>query len=89
MSRRLAIFASLIFFPALCFASVESSLQSLQGILLNRILPIFAVMSFGLAAFQFFIGNHHAKQYLAWSIVGSAILFGSQSIVDLISRAVR
>ena len=70
-------------------ASVESSLQGLKTTLLSGLLPVFAVMALGFAAFQFFTGNINAKQYLIYAVVGSVILFGAQSIIDLLSRVVR
>jgi hypothetical protein len=74
---------------AFCYASVESSLMALQSLLFTRILPVVGVMSLGFAAFQFFVGNPHAKHYLWWAVIGCVILFGAQSIVDLVSRAVQ
>lgn len=70
-------------------ASVESSLMGLKNVLLGSILPIFAVLGLGFAAFSFFTGNPNAKQHLVYAVTGAAILFGAQSIVDLIQRVVR
>ena len=83
-----ALFAA-SFMPCLANASVESSLMGLKTTLLSGVLPILAVMALGFAAFQFFTGNPNAKQYLIYAVVGSVILFGAQSIVDLLSRVVR
>lgn len=74
---------------SVAFASVESSLMGLKSVLLGSILPIMAVMALGFAAFSFFTGSPNAKQHLTYAVVGAAILFGAQSIVDLISRVVR
>jgi hypothetical protein len=73
----------------LAHASVESSLLGLKSVLLGSILPIFAVLGLGFAAFSFFTGNPNAKQHLIYALSGSVILFGAQSIVDLIQRVVR
>lgn len=70
-------------------ASVESSLLGLKTVLLGSILPIFAVIGLGFAAFSFFTGNPNAKQHLIYAVTGSVICFGAQSIVDLIQRVVR
>ncbi len=75
--------------PSLAFASVESSLLGLKTVLLGSILPIFAVLALGFSAFSFFTGNPNAKQHLVYAISGAVILFGAQSIVDLIQRVVR
>ena len=75
--------------PTLAHASVESSLMGLKTTLLSGVLPVLAVMALGFAAFQFFTGNPNSKTYLIYAVVGSVILFGAQSIVDLLSRVVR
>ncbi len=75
--------------PAIAFGSVESSLMGLKTVLLGSILPIFAVLGLGFAAFSFFTGSPNAKQHLVYALSGSVILFGAQSIVDLIQRVVR
>jgi hypothetical protein len=75
--------------PTLAHASVESSLIGLKTVLLGSILPVFAVIALGFAAFSFFTGNPLAKQHLMYAVSGAAILFGAQSIVDLIERTVR
>ena len=70
-------------------ASVESSLIGLKAVLLGSILPIFAVIALGFAAFSFFTGSINAKQHLIFAVIGAVVLFGAQSIVDLIERVVR
>lgn len=69
--------------------SVESSLLGLKNVLLNSILPVFAVMGLGFAAFSFLTGNPNAKQHLSYAITGAVIIFGAQSIIDLLQRVVR
>ena len=81
--------ALLITLAPFAHASVESSLMGLKNVLLGSILPIFAVLGLGFAAFSFFTGNINAKQHLVYAVTGAAILFGAQSIVDLIQRTVR
>jgi hypothetical protein len=73
----------------LAHASVEASLIGLKQALLGSVLPIFAVIALGFAAFSFFTGNPNAKQHLIYAVSGAVILFGAQSIVDLIERTVR
>ena len=83
------VFLVLLLTSPLAHASVESSLLGLKTVLLGSVLPIFSVIALGFAAFSFFTGNPNAKQHLACAIVGSVIVFGAQSIVDLIERIVR
>ena len=90
MKRNVLIFvcASMILAP-LAHASVESSLQGLKSVLLGSILPVCAVMGLAFAGFSFITGNPNAKNHLVYALTGSVILFGAQSIVDLIERVVR
>jgi hypothetical protein len=87
--KQLLLFAFIIIAAPMAHASVESSLLGLKNVLLGSILPIFAVLGLGFAAFSFFTGNINAKQHLVYAVTGAAILFGAQSIVDLIERVVR
>lgn len=75
--------------PLAANASVESSLLGLKTVLIGSILPVFAVLGLGFAAFSFFTGNPNAKQHLVYAVTGATILFGAQSIVDLLQRVVR
>jgi type IV secretory pathway VirB2 component (pilin) len=88
-SKRTLIALSAFIAAPLAHASVESSLLGLKTVLLGSILPIFAVIALGFAAFSFFTGNPNAKQHLIYAVTGAVILFGAQSIVDLLQRVVR
>ena len=87
--KQFFLLIALFLVTPLAHASVESSLLGLKNVLLGSILPVFAVLGLGFAAFSFFTGNPNAKQHLVYAVTGSAILFGAQSIVDLIQRVVR
>lgn len=87
--KNVFVLLPLLLLSSIAFGSVESSLMGLKSVLLGSILPVFAVMGLGFAAFSFFTGNPNSKQHLTYAVVGSVILFGAQSIVDLISRVVR
>lgn len=90
MKKFIPVFLFLLLLTSpLAHASVESSLIGLKSVLLGSILPIFAVMGLGFAAFSFITGNPNAKQHLTYSVIGAVVLFGAQSIVDLIERLVR
>ena len=80
---------ALVLESPLAHASVESSLMGLKDVLLGSILPIFSVLGLGFAAFSFITGNPDAKRHLTYAVVGAVILFGAQSIIDLIERVVR
>lgn len=87
--KQFAVLALILLVAPLAHASVESSLLGLKNVLIGSILPIFAVLGLGFAAFSFFTGNPNAKQHLVYAVTGATILFGAQSIVDLIQRTVR
>jgi type IV secretory pathway VirB2 component (pilin) len=89
MKRTLFFVIALLLLAPMAHASVESSLNGLKVVLIGSILPICAVLGLGFAAFSFFTGNPNAKQHLIYAVTGSVILFGAQSIVDLIERVVR
>lgn len=87
--RNLILVYGILLISSIASASVESSLSGLRDVLLGSILPIFAVLGLGFAAFSFFTGNPNAKQHLVYAITGSVVCFGAQSIVDLIQRVVQ
>ena len=62
MKRYLFLFGALLLMAPLAHASVESSLMGLKSALIASVLPIFAVIALGFAAFSFFTGNPNAKQ---------------------------
>ena len=70
-------------------ASVESSLLGLKTVLLGSILPVLAVIGLGFAGFSFFTGNPNAKGHLMYALIGCAVIFGAQAIVDMMARVVR
>ncbi len=80
---------TLILWPDLALASVENSLRSIRSKLTGVILPVLAVIAIAWAAFSLMTGNERAKTHIWYAIIGSAIAFGAQSIVDFISQTVR
>jgi len=91
--RNIALFSvvallALALFPEMAHASFESSLIGLKTKLTGVVLPVLAVIGVCLAAISFFTGNPNAKQHAAYAVIGAAIGFGSQVIVDFISQIV-
>lgn len=74
--------------PAICFASVESSLMAIQGKLVGTILPLVAIIGFIIAGFSYLSGNPNAKTHLFLAIIGAIVGFGSSSIVAMIRSMV-
>ena len=78
-----------IFMPEFAHAGLESSLMSIKSRLTGVILPLLSVIGICFAGISFFTGNPQAKQHIAYAILGCAIGFGAQAIVDFISQTVR
>lgn len=70
-------------------ADIKGTLDSLQSKLTGVILPTLAVISIAWAAFSLMTGNERAKTHIWYSIIGSALAFGSQILVDFIRQTVR
>lgn len=75
--------------PELAHADVKGSLDAVRSKLIGVILPVLAVISIAWAAFSLMTGNERAKTHIWYAIIGSAIAFGAQSLVDFISQTVR
>lgn len=79
----------LMLLPQLGFASVESSLMGMQTKLTRVILPVLSVIGIAWAAFSFITGHENAKKHILYAVLGSALGFGAQAIVDFISQTVQ
>lgn len=75
--------------PQFANADVKSSLDNIRNRLTGVILPVLSVISVVWSAFALLSGHERAKTYIWYSIIGSALAFGAQSIVDFISQAVK
>ena len=93
MNKKSILTATLILMvalaPELAFASVESSLVGIQMKLTHVILPVLSVIGILVAGLSFVTGHENAKRHIMYAIIGSAIGFGAQAIVDFISQTVR
>ena len=81
--------AGLVLIPEIGFASVESSLMGMQMKLTRVILPVLSVIGIAWAAFSFITGHENAKRHILYAVLGSALGFGAQAIVDFISQTVQ
>ena len=80
---------ALMLIPELGAASVESSLMGMQMKLTRVILPVLSVIGIAWAAFSFITGHENAKKHILYAVLGSALGFGAQAIVDFISQTVQ
>jgi hypothetical protein len=83
------IVLALLLVPQFGFASVESSLMGMQTKLTRVILPVLSVIGIAWAAFSFITGHENAKKHILYAVLGSALGFGAQAIVDFISQTVQ
>ncbi len=90
-NRKLKTVLTILFIylaPALCFASVESSLMAVQGKLVGTILPLAAILGFIAAGFSYLTGNPAAKSHFFLACMGAAVGFGASSLVAMIRSLV-
>lgn len=84
-----ACLAVQLLFADPAMADVRGSLVAVRSKLIGVILPVLAVISIAWAAFSLMTGNERAKTHIWYAIIGSAIAFGAQSLVDFISQTVQ
>ena len=86
----LLIFGVLYFaFPAVGYASVESTLSAVQGKLITTILPLVAILGLVFAGLSFAMGSPNARSHLVLAIVGAVVGFGAPSIIAFIRGLVQ
>lgn len=74
--------------PTLANASVQSSLENVQHVLVGRIGPVAAILGFVFAGFSYITGNPNARAHLVLAIIGACVVFGASSIVSFIQSMV-
>lgn len=84
----LALIYVIFFSSETCFASLESSLLGIKSKLTGFVLPVISVIGLLLAGFSFMTGSEKAKQHIIYAIIGCAIGFGAQAIVDFMAQTV-
>lgn len=83
-----AIMYVIVFRPEIGHASLESSLLGIKSKLTGFVLPVLSVIGLLLAGFSFMTGSERAKQHILYAVIGCAIGFGAQAIVDFLSQTV-
>ncbi len=74
--------------PAFAYATVQSSLLTLQHEILGTFLPILSVVALLFAGLAYLTGSPNARSYMIAAIIGAALGFGAESIVNLIRSIV-
>lgn len=93
--RALALFSVFIFttlfvlVPDAAFADFRGSLENVRSQLSNIVLPLLAVIGLLVASFSYMTGHPDSKRHVTYALIGAAIGFGSQAIIDFISDTIR
>jgi TrbC/VIRB2 pilin len=74
--------------PSSAYADFEGSLRNVKSELSNVVLPLLSVIGMLMAAFSYLTGNMNAKQHITYALIGAAIGFGSQAIIDFIQSTI-
>jgi type IV secretory pathway VirB2 component (pilin) len=75
--------------PSFAYADLESSIRNVKNELATVVMPLVAVIGLLIASVSYMTGNPNAKQHVTWALLGAAISFGSQSIINFISSLVQ
>lgn len=75
-------------FASSAHASVQSSLENVQHMLVGRIGPVAAILGFVFAGFSYITGNPNARAHLVLAVIGACVVFGASSIVSFIQSMV-
>lgn len=78
----------LVIHPNLAYADFEGSLRNVKSQLSNVVLPLLSVIGLLVAAFSYLTGNQNAKQHITYALIGAAVGFGSQAIIDFIGSTI-
>lgn len=77
------------FFPDIAFADFRGSLENIRSQLSNVVLPLLSVIGLLVASFSYMTGHPDSKRHVTYALIGAALGFGSQAIIDFISNSVR
>jgi ABC-type Fe3+-siderophore transport system permease subunit len=88
LSFSLLVAFIIAFHPSAAFADFEGSLRNVKSELSNVVLPLLSVIGLLMAAFSYLTGNQNAKQHITYALIGAAVGFGSQAIIDFISSTI-
>lgn len=75
--------------PDIAYADLEGSIQNVKSYLSSVVLPLLSVIGLLFASFSYLTGNQNSKQHITYALIGAAVGFGAQQIIDFISSSVR
>ena len=82
-----------LFFPSVVEAArpakdFQMVLENIRVQLTGLILPVVSVIGLVLAAISWISGSPNARAHITYALIGAAIGFGSQTIINFIERLV-
>ena len=72
----------------IAFADLQGSMINMKSQLSGVVLPLLSVCGLLWAAFAYLTGHPESKRYITYALIGTAVGFGAQSIIDFISSAI-
>jgi len=75
------LITGILILPEVGLADVEGTLGNIRDTLINRLMPLFAVLGLCFSGFSFISGNPNAKNHMFMAIFGAIIGFGAPSII--------
>lgn len=86
----LLLFAAvLVIYPNPAYADLESSVRNIKNQLSGTFLPLLSVIGLLFASFSYLTGNPNSRQHITYALIGAALGFGAQQIIDFITSNVR
>lgn len=75
--------------PHAAFADFRGSLENVRSQLSNVVLPLLSVIGLLVGSFSYMTGHPDSKRHVTYALIGAALGFGSQAIIDFISDSIR
>jgi len=80
--------AVLIVHPNIAYADFEGSLRNVKSELSAVVLPLLSVIGLLISSFSYMTGHPDAKRHVTYALIGAALGFGSQAVIDFIGSMV-
>lgn len=85
----LLLVAVLVVYPDAAYADLENSVRNIKNQLSGTFLPLLSVIGLLFASFSYLTGNPNSRQHITYALIGAALGFGAQQIIDFITSNVR
>ena len=85
----LLLTALLVICPDPAYADLEGSVRNIRNQLSGTFLPLLSVIGLLFASFSYLTGNPNSRQHITYALIGAALGFGAQQIIDFVSSTIR